>query len=544
MTGDPVEVAPDVWWVGRRLPDDAFQCHTYLIKAGSDSVLVDPGSLLTIDETLSMVAQLADPATIKYLICHHPDPDIAASLGPLSAALPRSDIVVVTEWRARALLKHYGHRFDYWLIEDHDFRLPLSARGDLEFQLTPYLHFPGAFTTFDVASRTLFSSDLFGGFVEPSGGLHCHDIDELMREITPFHQHYMPTKSLLAGSLARIRQRWPEIRLIAPQHGRVIPETIVSAAFEQLSDLECGVFTLADQDHDLTRLIRLAEARVQLTESLLAIADPAALVTSINAVLRHTDHAAEASLYVDMPDEGWTAWAEGRRWQVSSPPEDAATVVELVGRPVAMLSISFDQRDSTDAEVVQMLARMAGSIRPSVDEFVRRTTDAHRINSLSQAAATDPLTGLRNRRALDGEIPFDDFALISLDIDHFKHVNDALGHGAGDRVLSRVSSLIMSSIRDTDRAYRWGGEEFLVVAPNAGGATGYEVAERIRQAVCAAQLDDPVPSGRVTISAGVATTVHISDDFSTVLERADRALYLSKARGRNQTTVDPRARNG
>ncbi len=161
----PMRLAGDVWWVGARLDDDLFQCHAYFIDNGDDSVLLDPGSPLTIGQTLDKVAQIADVDSIRYLVCHHPDPDIAASLPWLSDLLTRHDVEVVTEWRAQALLKHYGHRFDYYRVEEHDWKVPLGAGRDLEFQLTPYLHFPGAMVSYDTGTRTLFSSDLFGGFV-------------------------------------------------------------------------------------------------------------------------------------------------------------------------------------------------------------------------------------------------------------------------------------------------------------------------------------------------------------------------------------------
>ncbi len=192
-------------------------------RTATHSVLVDPGSPLTIEETLDRVSDIASVDSIKYLVCHHADPDIAASLPYLSTRLTRDDVEVVTEWRAAALLKHYGHRFPYYLVEEHDWVLPLTADRRLEFQLTPYLHFPGAMVSYDTATGTLFSSDLFGGFVPDNDILVSDDVDYIIENATPFHQHYMPSHELLAAGLTRIQQRWPYIQRIAPQHGHVIP---------------------------------------------------------------------------------------------------------------------------------------------------------------------------------------------------------------------------------------------------------------------------------------------------------------------------------
>lgn len=539
MTGPgPVQVSDSVWWVGCRLADDAFQCHSYLILNGSDSVLLDPGSLLTIDETLANVAELTALESVRYLVCHHPDPDIAGALGHLSTSLTRPDVVVVTEWRARALLKHYAHRFDYWLIEDHGWSLDLKPGRSLQFQLTPYLHFPGAFMSYDTQTATLFSSDIFGGFVADGDGLFATDIDSALLAMEPFHKHYMPSRALLGGALARVRGRWPRIDRIAPQHGQVIDGDLVGPAFDGLSELECGVFALTDADHELTRLLRLSEARTQFTESLLAIADPAALVASIDAVLRQTHQDATAALLVDVPDDGWTMWTTGSRVAVAEPPQDAHTLIELSGRPTARLSIDFRERSADKDELIGMFQELATYIRPSVDQYVSRARDSHRIAALSRASRTDPLTNLSNRRALDADLPIGSFALIALDIDHFKDVNDRFGHAHGDLVLQLVSARIRESIREEDRAYRMGGEEFLVVAPRADAAIGAEVAERIRRSVATIDLAPHSQPGDVTISAGVSEGFTRDElDFPSVLARADRALYASKRSGRDRVTV-------
>ena len=534
----PVQVADSIWWVGRRLPNDSFQCHSYLLVDGDEAVLFDPGSPLTIEDTLAKVEQVVDLRALRYLVCHHPDPDIAAALPYLSQRLDREDVVVVTEWRARALLKHYGHRFGYYLIEEHDWALELSAGRRVEFQLTPYLHFPGAFMSYDVPTGTLFSSDLFGGFVPDSDVLVATDVEYVLENARPFHQHYMPSTSLLRAGLERVQQRWPDITTIAPQHGHVIPQPLVRAAFEGLARIECGVFAIADGDHDLRRLLRLAEAKQQLAESLLTVADPAALVASLDAVLRHTHQASSAELFIDVPDDGWTVWRQGTRARVSGPPDDARAIVELEGVPVALLALAVDEADGSGDEVLHMLHDMAESIRPAVDQYVVHARDAHRIAALRRASQTDPLTGLGNRRALEAETPAGDYALVSLDLDYFKRVNDACGPASGDVVLRMFSEVIQSSIRDGDHAYRLGGEEFLVVLPRADGPTGARIAERIRSSIAATDFGSHAPEGRVTVSAGVAAVALASaESFVEALARADAALYASKDLGRDRVTL-------
>jgi diguanylate cyclase len=124
-----------------------------------------------------------------------------------------------------------------------------------------------------------------------------------------------------------------------------------------------------------------------------------------------------------------------------------------------------------------------------------------------------------------------------LDVDHFKRVNDRFGHFSGDEVLQWVASSITSQLRPEDLVGRWGGEEFVVVAPQTPLAGGPQLAERVRQRISAAAHRTV---GTLTISAGVATWPSgLSEEQA--LRLADRALYQAKANGRNgqrSTTPD------
>jgi diguanylate cyclase (GGDEF)-like protein len=531
-------VADGIWWVGVRLPHDQFQCHAYFLENGDASVLVDPGSPLTIEETLERVSEISPVDSIRYLVCHHADPDIAASLPYLSTRLSRDDVQVVTEWRAAALLKHYGHRFPYYLVEAHGWVLPLSAQRRLEFQLTPYLHFPGAMVSYDTATETLFSSDLFGGFVPDNDILVSDDVDYIVANATPFHQHYMPSRELLAAGLTRVQQRWPHIQIIAPQHGHIIPAAAVAPAFEALKAIECGVFTLADADMDLKRLLHLSEARTDITQALLTIADPLALVRAIDATLEDTGETRECALFIDLPEQGWTMWGLGHTRHVHRDPPSDWPQIALPGAPAAVLSFSPVGDQHPDEDLLTMLRGLAATIRPAIDQYLHDHQQARRVSDLRRAAFTDPLTGLGNRRALDTSIPVGDYALISLDLDLFKEINDEFGHATGDLVLSRVADVLSASIRGDDAAFRMGGEEFLIVLPHADAALAATVSERVRRGVKGLDPGGRAPGARITISLGVASVVAGEEaDFPAVMARADAALYESKHAGRDRVTV-------
>ena len=165
---------------------------------------------------------------------------------------------------------------------------------------------------------------------------------------------------------------------------------------------------------------------------------------------------------------------------------------------------------------------------------------AHRSRS-----TLDPLTGLFNRGALEQRLaeiegqPCDperglSQAMLLCDIDHFKRVNDQLGHAAGDSVLCEVAETMRSSLRAGDSIYRVGGEEILVILPGASRTDAIKVAERLRQAVRARR-----PVGvRVTISIGAAVADPGPLDTDDLVARADAALYAAKAGGRDTVFCD------
>ncbi|WP_299307318.1 GGDEF domain-containing protein [uncultured Croceicoccus sp.] len=161
-------------------------------------------------------------------------------------------------------------------------------------------------------------------------------------------------------------------------------------------------------------------------------------------------------------------------------------------------------------------------------------------------AMTDPLTGLANRRATlrkaedvfhNNEAGHADASFALLDIDHFKSCNDEFGHDAGDRVLSTFASIIESCVRPGDAVGRWGGEEFLLIAPDASGKELVRMIERVRHEA-EAEYFDYAPGFRLRFSAGIAELSEAGGEPDACIKLADRRLYYAKARGRNQSCAE------
>jgi diguanylate cyclase (GGDEF)-like protein len=167
---------------------------------------------------------------------------------------------------------------------------------------------------------------------------------------------------------------------------------------------------------------------------------------------------------------------------------------------------------------------------------------------IEQIAIRDTLTGIFNRRhlleVLEHEISRAQrsrtpLSVALMDIDHFKRINDKMGHATGDQALKHFVAVAQSAMRTDDVFGRYGGEEFLLIMPNTGDTGAGPAAERIRVNVETAPLPEPLRNYRFTVTAGVSVLAP-GEDAASLLERADRGLYRGKGAGRNRVVVmDP-----
>ncbi|MCG8272295.1 GGDEF domain-containing protein [Aquamicrobium sp. NLF2-7] len=201
---------------------------------------------------------------------------------------------------------------------------------------------------------------------------------------------------------------------------------------------------------------------------------------------------------------------------------------------------SLEHRPDNWAEnlnAIMAIAGITGIGALSLGLNQSRVARRHRIE-----ARTDPLTGTLNRRALLDSLKMDHLqpgdAVIVFDLDNFKSINDQYGHHAGDRILCQFAHELRSILRRGDVAARMGGEEFVVVIRQASVPSSIAIAERVRSAFAANQIQTdqgPVPA---TASAGIAIMLPSDDGFESVFRRADSALYRAKNNGRNRVVTE------
>lgn len=240
-----------------------------------------------------------------------------------------------------------------------------------------------------------------------------------------------------------------------------------------------------------------------------------------------------------------------------------APLIDPDGIALGTLCVFDDQPGRFAAEQIEALRVLAGQVvrllelrrrnhalhvaltahrqrHAELTETQRALVDAN--VKLLREARQDALSGLMNRRALDeveqriidGEFGQEqDFAVLVLDVDHFKHINDGHGHAVGDEVIRALGSIIGSSVRGDDLAFRMGGEEFGVFMPGGGERAAERVADQVRTR-CAAGEGLPFP---IRLSGGIALGRFASDALSETIERADRALYQAKRAGRDRIVL-------
>jgi diguanylate cyclase (GGDEF)-like protein len=212
--------------------------------------------------------------------------------------------------------------------------------------------------------------------------------------------------------------------------------------------------------------------------------------------------------------------------------------VRFASSVVGTLALAPTREDHSGlAELMPLVAReLGGALRM-----------AALVEESQRQASIDMLTGLMNRRAFMPAIRNEvargkryghPLCVLLLDVDHFKQINDRFGHAAGDLVLGAVGKLLSTTLRGSDYAARWGGEEFVVALTNTDVEGGRLAAERARVAVESLDIDDgkgePIA---VTASVGLAS-LQPDESVEQLMDRADRAMYAAKYAGRNRVGLD------
>ncbi|WP_243402373.1 sensor domain-containing diguanylate cyclase [Tamilnaduibacter salinus] len=249
----------------------------------------------------------------------------------------------------------------------------------------------------------------------------------------------------------------------------------------------------------------------------------------------------------DLLDNRTVSWA-----QLINPDDSARVTREVedaigLGEPFAV-EYPIRRRDGTTIWVWEKGRGVDDSGRLALEGLILDINSRkHLEEELSELATHDALTGLLNRREMEVRLKEEvqraeryghSLAMLWIDLDHFKAVNDEHGHAAGDHVLRRLSEMLETSVRAVDRVARYGGEEFIVLLPERNRLEAWETAERLRERVCSQTIRVP-GSGSVSLSISIGLAVFPEHGTSgeALCDAADRAMYRAKDAGRNRVCV-------
>jgi diguanylate cyclase (GGDEF)-like protein len=576
---EAVEIAPRIWWVGHHLENDPFQCHVYLIENGDQSILIDPGSKLTWPYSREKIRRIIPLENIKYIVCQHPDPDITSGIEDLLAEIGTEGRLLVTHWRSAKLLEHYDWGIDFYEVQAENWELVAGDRR-IEFIFTPYMHFPGAICTYDIQTEILFSSDIFGAITK-NFSLFATDEKAYFEAMIPFHTHYMPATEIVNHGLDNI-EKYP-LSLIAPQHGSIIKKAFIPYLIKELRNLKCGIYL----EYGGTRKIELiskinaimpevfeaaaffdsfhrdTQHILKIIQKVFPVSRILALVLIDNSYFIKLDSDNDTVVPCsrrkeDILDKFSEVFFKQKRLVMESEMVECIrfkTPGKLYLFPIRSYDkkatgigmFALDPTFETSEEILNMLRKF----EIAVDVIAKREVEVYRLENEKREvytmAITDQLTGLYNRHYLEetGEKTLAKakrhnypIAVLCLDIDYFKKINDRYGHDIGDKILKHFATLISEHLRKSDLAFRLGGEEFMVLMPYTNRLNASKIAKRL-QTIVKERGHIDTTGGKIsfTFSGGVTDTEECGYDLQNMLKRADEKLYAAKAAGRNRIIV-------
>ncbi len=512
------------FWVGTAEASDNLQCNPYLLIEGDEGVLFDPGSVLDYERVIANVESLIPLHKVKYVVLSHQDPDLASAV-PLMEKRGMN-FTIVTHWRTWGLVRFYGIRSPYYLVDEHGYSLCLATGRSIRFIHTPYLHFAGSIVSYDKTSGILVSSDLFGAF---GSGWSLYAGPDYIERMKAFHEHYMPSNEILRPVMELFLRM--NITIIAPQHGSIIRGNI-SDYIVALRDLECGVLM-----HSIRRDLAQIGGYTVIVDEILRRFTILFGIDAFKAVAYRLSMKLDpvTNTVLDYGHQGERLWQRVFEAIYLEKGIAALGVLDPLMRKICT-EFSIRQPEIYRSSLLETQKETV-ILTDEVGRLTKLTNELNEtIERTQQHMMTCPVTGLYNesffRSYIDEEAslkiaqasrdePVEDNTLVLIGVDEgMARIEYQYGPREVEEILRGIAK-ILNNVRERQYpAFRLHGATFGLWLPGLGVRSAAQLAENIRTLV--------EGSGsfieRVTVSAGVIALSEIRAGINAPSE-AGPALY-------------------
>ncbi len=513
-----VKIAENTYWVGGNDQDGGLHCNPYLIVEEEEAVLIDPGSVLDFEYVYDNIRSIVPIEKVKYVILHHQDPDFCSSVPLFEQKGLKFNII--THWRTQTLVKYYGIKSAYYLVNDHEFQLTLKSGRRLSFIQTPYLHFAGAITTYDHVSNILFSSDLFGAF---SYEWSLYAGDGYLEKMKVFHEHYMPSNDIIRPVMESLLNL--DISMIAPQHGSIICQD-VRKYIRALRELECGSF-LKPIRSDLAKsggYMYLSSLVLKRYSSIFSKEETIQLVDGMNLTL---DDELNVTDYNYTGEELWNLifqkalLIKGISWLLVIEPF-VQTLAKEYDIPLPKV---FESSLMNAEERAENLTK---------ENLLLKSSNERLANSLNEAEyqlTRCPVTGLYNQNffmnylssEINGVIEENSEqnpALLMISVDDYTDFLISYGDRETDELLRNIVYILESVREGNEIFFKLPDSLFACYIPNTDRSKALAYSEKIRNAIAVSEKF----LRKITASIGVVCLDELREDIK-YLSNPDTAFY-------------------
>lgn len=550
-TNKPVEIADNIFWVGIKDQANGLHCNPYLIIDGSEGVLIDPGSPLDFEQVLANVTSLIPLEKIKYIILQHQDPDLCASTPLFEQQGFQGEIA--THWRTSNMIKYYGITSPFYIVNQNEFKLTFGNNRTLIFHPTPYLHFPGAITTYDPLSKLLFSSDLFGAFSN-SWHLFADEIDTDNREnylesMKTFHEHYMPSNDIIRPVMEKFLKM--DITLIAPQHGSIIRKNLTKH-ITTLRDLECGTFL-----NPIKKELSKIDGFIGICNLILKRYYSTFPAKEVMSIFSSTEIKIDANTggIIDYNCTGRELWQQLFQTIYAQKGQSWITFIEPL---VSKLSAEYELELPAIFKSTLLALEHVQYMLTEENQKLKEINDRLESNLLqaNDTLLKCPVTKLYNENVLKQyllaesksflssptNITFTNSSLLFIVIDDIVKINATYGNAAGDEILKNVTYLLEQQKEETHTLFRISGPALACYIAKTSHEKAITIAEKIRYTI--AKSDIMIEN--ITVSIGISSfekytpnQFNSPDELSSAIyTRAKDRSILAQSKGMNQICAE------